>query len=100
MTTLLRIISGGQTGVDQGAMFGARDCGFPTGGWAPRGWMTEVGPAPDLLQSFGLKEHAGGYEHRTWSNVEDSSATLLIGDNWSPGSRCMYHAAEKLGKPV
>ena len=50
----LTVISGGQTGVDQAALRAARSCGIPTGGWAPRGWLTEDGPAP-WLADYGLK---------------------------------------------
>jgi hypothetical protein len=39
------VISGGQTGADQGGLRATRACGIPTGGWAPRGWLTEAGPA-------------------------------------------------------
>jgi hypothetical protein len=30
-----KVISGGQTGVDQAALRAAKACGIPTGGWAP-----------------------------------------------------------------
>ena len=48
-----KIISGGQTGVDQAALRAAKACGIPTGGWAPKGWRTEDGPAP-WLADLGL----------------------------------------------
>jgi hypothetical protein len=50
-----RVISGGQTGADQGGLRAPRACAIPTGGWAPRGWLTEAGPAPCLEES-GLVE--------------------------------------------
>jgi hypothetical protein len=50
-----RVISGGQTGADQGGLRAAQACGIPTGGWAPRGWLTEAGPAP-WLADWGLVE--------------------------------------------
>jgi len=46
---LERIITGGQIGADQGALRAARAAGIATGGWAPAGWETEAGPAPELL---------------------------------------------------
>ena len=52
---LERVISGGQTGADQTGLHAARACGIPTGGWAPRGWLTEAGPAP-WLEEWGLVE--------------------------------------------
>src|SRR5262249_29141313 len=73
---LEKIISGGQTGVDQGALCAARKAGFPTGGWAPKGWLTERGPAPWLAE-LGLLQHASpSYPLRTRANVAASDATL------------------------
>jgi hypothetical protein len=50
-----RVISGGQTGVDQAALRAAKACGIPTGGWCPLGFLTEAGPMP-ALADFGLAE--------------------------------------------
>src|SRR5262249_34268512 len=36
-----RVITGGQTGADQAAPRAARGAGIATGGWAPKGWVTE-----------------------------------------------------------
>jgi hypothetical protein len=36
-----KVISGGQTGADQGGLRAAKAAGIPTGGWAPRGWLVE-----------------------------------------------------------
>ena len=52
---MLKIISGGQAGADQGGLLGARDAGLPTGSTAPKGWRTEDDPAPWLVD-FGLVE--------------------------------------------
>ena len=40
----LRVISGGETGADQGGMEAAIDLGLPTGGTAPPNFRTESGP--------------------------------------------------------
>jgi hypothetical protein len=73
-----KIISGGQTGVDQAALRAAQACGIPTGGWAPKGWRTEDGPAL-WLADFGLQEHASAdYPDRTRANVGDASLTLIL----------------------
>lgn len=48
------VISGGQTGVDQAALRAARASGIVTGGFAPKGWATEDGPAPWLGSEYGL----------------------------------------------
>jgi hypothetical protein len=44
---LKQIISGGQTGADQGALDAAIKLGFPHGGWIPEGRQTEDGILPD-----------------------------------------------------
>lgn len=94
-----RIISGGQTGADQAALFAARDIGIPTGGTAPKGWRTEDGPAP-WLADFGLVEATTtGYTDRTGRNVWDSDATVIFGDASSPGSRLTVDRCRAAGKP-
>ena len=40
------IWSGGQTGVDQGALDAAIALGIPHGGWCPKGRRSEAGPIP------------------------------------------------------
>ena len=47
-----KIISGGQTGADQGALDAAIEYGFPYGGWLPKGRLTENGPLPEQLNRF------------------------------------------------
>jgi hypothetical protein len=73
-----KIISGGQTGVDQAALRAARACGIPTGGWAPKGFRTEAGPAT-WLADFGLQEHESAhYPDRTRANVGAADLTLIL----------------------
>lgn len=78
----VKIISGGQTGVDQSGLRAARLSGLQTGGWIAKGWMTELGPAPDLGPLFNLKEWPErGYPARTKQNVKESDATILVVSN-------------------
>jgi hypothetical protein len=94
-----RIISGGQTGVDQAALRAALRLGIPTGGWAPRGWQMLDGAAPWLAE-YGLVEHEGGYAARTDANVRDSDATLRVArDFLTPGERCTMSAIARRGRP-
>jgi Circularly permutated YpsA SLOG family len=58
---IARIITGGQTGADQGGLRAARAAGIATGGFAPKGWATETGAAPWLAE-FGLVECEMGRE--------------------------------------
>lgn len=97
---LQKVISGGQTGADQGGLEGARRAGIPTGGWAPRNFETEDGPQPELAERYGLVECSGGYDERTVRNVQDSDATVLFARNLeSDGSKLTLDAAKRLGKP-
>lgn len=95
-----RVVSGGQTGVDRAALRAARAAGIPTGGWAPKGWATEAGPAP-WLADFGLVEcDEPGYPARTVANARDSDGTLWIGDPSSPGGQLTIGTADALDKPL
>ena len=52
---ITKVISGGQTGADRAGLFAARKFAIETGGYAPRGWLTESGTAP-WLADYGLTE--------------------------------------------
>src|SRR5687768_8696791 len=81
------VISGGQTGADQGALSAAKELGIATAGTAPQGWITEQGPQEQLLRAFGLKEcEEPGYPARTRRNVVDADGTLLVGPYADGGS--------------
>jgi hypothetical protein len=96
-----QIISGGQTGADLGGLVGARRVGIATGGTAPKGYRTDAGPQPRVLQSFGLIEHASpAYPPRTAANVRASDGTVLFGNLDSPGCRLTLTLCERYGKPV
>lgn len=47
----MRVITGGQIGVDLGAWRAARNHGLPTGGWMPCGYQTEVVAYPEFARN-------------------------------------------------
>jgi len=98
---LEKVISGGQTGVDQGGLAAAQECGIPTGGWAPRNWLTEAGSKPQILRdAYGLKEIDGGYRKRTEANVRDSDGTIVLAYNFNTsGTKCTLKALRWERKP-
>lgn len=98
---LRKIISGGQTGADQGALEGALLAGVATGGWATRGFLTEVGTNWDLRDKYHLQEAPTfDYPERTKLNVRDSDGTLLLGLADSPGSRLTATLCSELVRPI
>jgi hypothetical protein len=83
-----KIISGGQTGADQGGLAAAKILKLETGGWLPKGCRTEAGPRRDFLELYGMREHADWrYPPRTWKNVNEARGTLIFGDSASPGCK-------------
>lgn len=97
---LRKVVSGGQTGADQAGLRAARAAGFETGGWAPKGWLTEDGADPTLA-GYGLTEcPKKGYPARTEANARDSDGTLWFGSTGSPGCRATFAACRRHAKPV
>jgi Circularly permutated YpsA SLOG family len=107
---LRKIVSGGQTGVDQAALRVALACGVTIGGWCPPGRICEGGTIPDI---FPLEETmaersqdapAIPRSQRTQWNVRDSDATLVL---WpraprtrDPGTLWASDCASRYQKPI
>ena len=72
----LKIVSGGQTGVDRGALDAALAAGFPCGGWCPADRAAEDGTIPARYPLTPLA--CGGYRERTRQNVLDSDGTAIL----------------------
>jgi len=72
----VKIISGGQTGVDRAALDVALKHGIACGGWCPAGRLDEFGRIPDRYPLSEL-DH-GGFTERTLQNVKDSDGTVII----------------------
>ena len=72
----MKIISGGQTGVDRAALDVALKRRIECGGWCPTGRLDEFGRIPD---QYPLQElEVGGFTERTLQNVNDSDGTVII----------------------
>jgi len=72
----VKIISGGQTGVDRAALDTALKHGIECGGWCPAGRLDEFGAIPERYPVKEL-EH-GDFADRTVQNVKDSDAAVII----------------------
>jgi hypothetical protein len=72
----VKIISGGQTGVDRAALDVALKHGIESGGWCPTGRLDEFGRIPDRYPVRELE--SGGFTERTLQNVKDSDGTVII----------------------
>jgi hypothetical protein len=78
----VKIVSGGQTGVDRAALDVALKHRIECGGWCPAGRLDEFGRIPDRypVQDLeeGNKEERDIFAKRTHANVRDSDGTLII----------------------
>lgn len=98
----LRVISGGQSGVDRAALDAAFDAGLAVGGACPAGRLAEDGPIP---ARYPLTETVGDDpQERTRLNVIEGDATLILVPDqapgtWGQGTTFTLDVAAALGKP-
>ena len=94
-----RIVSGGQTGVDRGALEAAIELGIAHGGWCPSGRLAEDGP---IDARYNLQEtNERDYAVRTERNVIDSDGTLILYQvRLSGGTLLTNRLAKRHGKPL
>jgi hypothetical protein len=107
---LAKVISGGQTGVDQAALRAARASGLTCGGWCPPGRESEGGTIPaDLPLTETPRDRSRDAPDlprslRTEWNVRDSDATLVLRPEAfagsDPGTDWAERCAARLGRPV
>jgi len=94
----VKIVSGGQTGVDRAALDVALSQGIECGGWCPAGRLDEFGRIPDRYPVKELEE--GSYAERTLRNVTDSDGTIIIYcDELRGGTEFTAECCKQLKRP-
>jgi hypothetical protein len=94
----LKIISGGQTGVDRAALDVALRQGVDCGGWCPSGRLDEFGRIPDRYPVRELEQE--GFAGRTLRNVKDSDGTLIICQGeWRGGTQFTLECCKEVQRP-
>jgi hypothetical protein len=103
----LMIVSGGQTGVDRGALDAAIAQAIPYSGWCPRGgWAEDCPDPPGVRRRYPALEETplADPAQRTEWNVRDADAILIFVDGRgtapSRGTALAERLAERFGKPL
>ncbi len=96
---ILKIVSGGQTGVDRAALDFALQQNIACGGWCPKGRRSEDGV---IDMRYPLTETPSiEFLQRTHWNVRDSDGTLIINRGEQGGGTLeTYRYAQQIGKPA
>src|SRR5262249_8404676 len=96
----MKIISGGQTGIDRAALDVALSLGVECGGWCPAGRWAEDGTIPER---YPLTEIPGGTaDDRTARNVcaADGTAIMHFGLPLQGGTRITAECCAQMTKPL
>jgi hypothetical protein len=102
----MKILSGGQTGMDRAALDAAIEIGIPYGGWCPQGGWAEDFPAPPGLVArypdLQATPSADPIQRTEW-NVRDADRLLILIDKRglavSNGSVAARDFAMAFGRP-
>lgn len=80
-------------------MFAGEWCKLETGGYVPKGYRTDAGPAP-WLKRYGLIEtNVSAYPPRTELNVAHSDMTIVFGNDKSPGCKLTIKLCKAYERP-
>lgn len=94
-----KIISGGQTGVDRGALDACLAQRFPCGGWCPKDRLAEDGKIDSKYPLTETKDR--NYDTRTRKNVQNSDGTLIISPGKLTGGTLLtFQFAKEQHKPA
>jgi hypothetical protein len=96
----LRIVSGGQTGVDRAALEWALANGISHGGWCPQGRKAEDGTIPEEFEL--LETNSENYAIRTRRNIQDAAGTVIFSRHLllTGGTKLTADIASELSKPL
>lgn len=102
----MKILSGGQTGVDRAALDAALAAGIAYAGWCPQGgWAEDLPDSPGLLAHYPKLQETPGTDplQRTEWNVRDADRLLVLIDGTgleaSKGTIAARAFAARLGRP-
>ncbi|WP_165236147.1 YpsA SLOG family protein [Aquisphaera insulae] len=96
---LRKIVTGGEAGAEQAGWAAARRAGIETGGYMPRGFLTEAGPAPRLGALYGAIEFPFEDPLRLRGNLRRADGLFWFGDPESPEARDTFDACRSLSRP-
>ena len=103
----MKLLCGGQTGVDRAALDVAIENGIDYGGWCPKGGWAEDFPAPPgLLAKYPLLKETplADPAQRTQWNVRDADACMILIDagglDASAGTALARDLAHRYRKPL
>jgi len=103
----VRLISGGQSGVDRATLDVALALGIPYGGWCPKGgWAEDFPVPPGVLAEYPQLAETPSADpaQRTERNVRDADACLIIADAGGPevsaGTVLAGELAHRYRKPL
>ena len=105
MSKIVKILSGGQSGADRGAMDAAQRCGMDVGGWCPAGgWAEDYPDPPGVLALYPqmTETPSSDVAQRTEWNIRDSNCCIVLNThkrNTSPGTDIGYAFYEKYHTP-
>ena len=98
-----KIISGGQTGVDEAGLIAGRKLGLNIGGTAPKNYkrnnLQNARLSTDDLKNNLKESDSSNYNVRTQDNILDSDGTVIFGDITSAGTKATINILKKVGKP-
>src|ERR1700722_17048638 len=103
----MKLLSGGQSGVDRAVLDVALERGIAYGGWCPKGgWAEDFSDPPGLLAKYPLLQETplADPAQRTEWNVRDADACMILidaaGMDVSKGTVLAAEFIRRLGKQV